>query len=371
MTSCKTGFKPFGRTLFLTTLLLGGMLLSGSRQAQAGEGAVFTSTNAAVANSVAMFSRANNGSLTPISTFFTGGAGTGAGIGNAGALVLSPNHRWLFAINAGSSDISVFAVHHNDLILVDRVSSGGTTPFGLTLFGRWLYVVNGGTPTNITGFTVGDNGHLTPIPGSTQALSVATVKPGQIKFSPYGDLLVVTEQTTNSIDVFPVDANGVASPAIVEPSLGVHPFGFDFDPAGHLLVSEAANSSASSYFVSTFGILPISGPVANGQGAACWLITSKDGRYAWTANTSADDISAYDIAPNGTISLIPEHSGIAAGLRVGSHPLDMIHDNHGHFYVLDQFLGSVTALSILPNGTLAPINTTGSLGNVVTGLVAY
>ena len=300
-----------GRLFFLIMLLLSGALLAPVQQARAEEGAVFTSTNSALANSVVMFHRADNGALTPISEFFTGGTGTGAAIGNAGAVALSPNHHWLFTINAGSNDISVFAVRRRDLVLVNRVPSGGTTPFSLTVFGKWLYVVNGGTPANITGFTIGDNGHLTPLPGSTQPLSVRTVKPGQIKFSPYGDLLVVTEQTTNSIDVFPVNAYGQAGAAITEASLGMQPFGFDFDPIGHLLTSEATTSSASSYFVSTYGILPISGPVLNNQKAACWLISSQGGHFAWTANAASDNISAYDIAPNGLLSLIRPNSGIA------------------------------------------------------------
>ena len=40
----------------------------------------------------------------------TGGLGTGAGLGSQGALAFSDNGRWLFAVNAGSNDISAFAV---------------------------------------------------------------------------------------------------------------------------------------------------------------------------------------------------------------------------------------------------------------------
>ena len=364
------GRAASGRILFLVMLLLSGALLTPGRKARADEGAVFTSTNSALANSVVMFHRADNGSLTPISEFFTGGVGTGAAIGNAGAVTLSPNHKWLFVINAGSSEISTFAVRRRDLVLVNRVPSGGKTPFSLTVSGNLLYVVNGGTPANITGFTVDGNGHLTPIPNSTQPLSARTVKPGQIKFSPYGDLLVVTEQTTNSIDVFPVNASGRAGAAITETSLGIQPFGFDFDPIGHLLISEATNSSASSYFVSTYGTLPISGPVVNNQKAACWLISSQGGHYAWTANAAADNLSAYNIAPNGVLSLISPNSGIAVSLPAGSHPTDLARDDEGHVYVVDAFLGAVTALRVESNGTLTLLNTAGSVGTALSGLAA-
>lgn len=370
MHSRTTRRMPLVRIASLATLLLTGTLLGGARSAKAQSGAVFSSTNSAVANSVVMFKRGGNGSLTPYAQFLTGGVGTGSGLGSAGAVILSPNNQWLFTVNAGSNDISVFAVRPNQLTLVDRVPSGGTNPVSLTLFGNWLYVVNGGTPANITGFTVSRKGHLTPISGATQSLSTSTVKPGQIKFSPYGDLLVVTEQTTNLIDVFPVAANGVAAAAITAPSLGTQPFGFDFDPAGHLLISEAATSSASSYFVSTYGVLPISGAIANGQKAACWLISGAGGRFAWTTNAASDNLSGYIVKPNGTLSLIPQQSGIAVSLPAGSHPTDETVDGSGHLYVLDAFLGAVTGLRIRHDGTLTPINTSGAFGTSMAGIAA-
>lgn len=351
----------------LSMLLLSAALLGLVRSAQA-QGAVFTSTNSAFANSVIMFHRADNGAVTPISEFFTGGSGTGSSLGSAGAVILSPNGKWLFTVNAGSNEISVFAVKNEELVLVNRVPSGGSLPVSLTIFGNWLYVVNAGNPSSITGFTIGSNGYLTRIPGSTQNLSLPLVTPGQIKFSPFGDLLVVTEQTTDNIDVFPVESNGVADPAVITPSAGTQPFGFDFDLAGHLLISEAATSSASSYFVSTFGALPISKAVANGQQAACWLVTNS--LFAWTANAASDNISAYKIAPSGRLNLIQPHSGIAVQLPPGSHPTDEAIDGHGHLYVLDADPGALTALHINVDGTLAIINTTIDFGAGMSGIAA-
>lgn len=352
----------------LAMLLLAGTFLGAAGGAQGQTGAVFTSTNSSVANSVVMFQRAADGALTPFGEFFTGGVGTGSGLGNAGAVILSQNKKWLFTVNAGSNEISVFAVKPNDLILVDRVPSGGNTPVSLTVFGDWLYVVNAGTPSSITGFWISGKGRLTPIANSTQPLSLTTVKPGQIKFNPYGNLLVVTEQTTNMVDVFPVQSNGAVNSAIFSPSAGTQPFGFDFDGAGHLLVSEAAGSSASSYYVSIFGILPISEAVANGQKAACWLVTNN--LFAWTANAASDDISAYTVAPSGQLSLISSQGGVAVQLPPGSHPTDEAIDGHGHLYVLDANPGAITALGVNSDGTLAIINTTAGFGAGMSGIAA-
>ena len=56
---------------------------------------------------------AANGTLSAAGSFPTGGVGSGDGLGNQGALILSDNKRWLYAVNAGSNDISVFAVAHH------------------------------------------------------------------------------------------------------------------------------------------------------------------------------------------------------------------------------------------------------------------
>jgi 6-phosphogluconolactonase (cycloisomerase 2 family) len=360
--------KAFGRITALSTLVMAATL-AGTADGAKAQGAVFTETNSPIANSVIMFHRAANGALTPVGEYFTGGIGTGAGLTDATAIVLTPNHRELFAVDAGSNDVAEFAVKPNGLALIGWVSCSGSTPVSVTATNRWLYVVNAGAPNNITGFSIAANGQLTPISGSNQLLSADTTKPAQIKFSPFGKLLVVTEQDTNTIDVFPVDPNGVAGPAITVPSAGPHPYGFDFDPAGHLLVSEAANNGASSYYVSPYGILDIAPSILDGQNGACWLVADKT--YAWVANAASDSISGYYIAPSGDLSLINAAGGIAVQLPTGNHPTDEVLDNKGHLYVRDANLGAVTALQINADGTLTIIDTTPSLGIGMAGIAAY
>jgi 6-phosphogluconolactonase (cycloisomerase 2 family) len=360
--------KIFGRIIMFTALLVTATLTGSANKTQA-QGAVFAMTNSPIANSVIMSARAINGVLIPIGEFFTGGAGTGAGLTNATAIVLTPNHHELFAVNAATNNISVFSVRSNELVLLQCISSGGTTPVSLTATNNWVYVVNAGSPNNIAGFSIGANGLLTPIPGSIESLSAAVTKPAQIKFSPFGNVLVVTEQNTNNIDVFAVESNGAASPAITVPSSGPHPFGFDFDPAGHLLVSEAVNNGASSYYVSPYGILDISPSLLDAQNATCWL--AANGSYAWVANAASDNLSAYAIAPSGALRLINQSGGVAVQLPTGSHPTDEVIDNKGHLYVLDANLGAVTGLLINANGTLTIINSTPAFGVGMSGVAAY
>src|SRR5579863_6923538 len=76
-------------------------------------GAVFVMTNAASGNQIETYVRHENGSLQSAGAFATGGNGSGGTIDplhSQGSLRLSPDHRFLFAVNAGSGTVSSFAV---------------------------------------------------------------------------------------------------------------------------------------------------------------------------------------------------------------------------------------------------------------------
>src|SRR6059036_2247225 len=135
-----------------------------------GPSAVYTLTNQVAGNAVAVFARAADGTLTPAGTFATGGAGTGAGLGSQGAVTLSSDGRLVFAVNAGSNDVSVFRVGPQGLSLLSRTPSGGLLPISVTGSRNFVYVLNAGGAGNITGFRIDNAGALTPVAGSTQAL---------------------------------------------------------------------------------------------------------------------------------------------------------------------------------------------------------
>jgi hypothetical protein len=85
---------------------------SRSQSAQAA-GGVFVSTNGLNGNAVVAFARAADGSLAPTGTFATGGTGIG-GVGDPlasqFAVALSTSAKFLLVANAGSNDVSSFAV---------------------------------------------------------------------------------------------------------------------------------------------------------------------------------------------------------------------------------------------------------------------
>ena len=112
----------------LVLSMLAALAFAATATAASGEdassGAVYTLTNSAAGNAVAVFARSGAGTLSPQGSVSTGGLGTGSNLGSQGAVVLSDNGRRLFAVNAGSNTISELAVTPRGLQLVATVASG-------------------------------------------------------------------------------------------------------------------------------------------------------------------------------------------------------------------------------------------------------
>jgi 6-phosphogluconolactonase (cycloisomerase 2 family) len=351
-------------------------LLPGTVAADDLPASVYALTNAPAGNGVAVYHRAADGTLTPTGVIPTGGTGTGGGLENQGAVTLSSDGRWLFAVNAGSSEISAFAVGPQGLTLTDKVGSGGTRPVSLTAYGSWLYVLNAGETNNITGFSIRANGTLTPLPDSTRLLSAPSTGPAQVQFSPDGRLLVVTERDTDRIDAYTVNPDGQASGPLPHPSSGANPFGIAFSKNGLLLVSEAFvghtnGSAASSYTAAPDGSLTlVTASAPTHQSSACWAVVTNDGRYGYVSNTRSGSISGYRIADDGSVSLL-DADGITAAVGAGTAPIDMaLSADSRYLYVLNAGSHTIASYQVEQNGRLTPIGSAGGLPPGATGLVA-
>lgn len=322
--------------------------------------AVYTQTNDAASNAVMVYRRTLGGVLHPVGPVATGGKGTGAGLGSQGAIALASGRRWLIAVNAGSNDISVLRASESGLKLASRTSSGGQMPISVTISGRTVYVLNAGMPNNITGFSLAADGSLTPIPNSTRSLSGPSVGPAEVSFSAEGDFLVVTEKGTNLIDVFPVDSHGVAGNRVTTPSHGMTPFGFAFGKRNRLFVSEAFGgspnaSAASSYNLGESGVLlVISGSVPTHETAACWLVVSNDGRFAYTTNTGSKNVSLYRIDAAGRLTLVSAD----AGSTPAGGAIDAAFSADGRYlHVLTAGAASIVTFRVQADGSLTHMNT--------------
>ncbi len=337
--------------------------------------AVYTMSNDATANSVLVYRRACNGSLTLQGTFPTGGRGSGAGLGNQGGVVLSGDHRFLLAVDAGSNDVTVFAVKERGLTPFAQAPSGGNKPVSVTIDDDLVYVLNAGSD-NISGFRLG-KGKLQPMAGSTRPLSATGTGPAEIKFSPDGRSLVVTEKATNKITIYSVGPNGTPgqTPTIVD-SAGQTPFGFDFARWRTLIVSEAAGgapnaSTVSSYQLSRTGALSlVDGSVPTNQTAACWIAVTLDGRYAYSTNTHSGSISGFSVAPGGGLNPLSQ-DGRTGVLANNGAPIDLaITEDDRYLYALDSQNHAISGFAIGAGGSLTLLGSMPGLPMSANGLAA-
>ncbi|HUY99049.1 MAG TPA: beta-propeller fold lactonase family protein, partial [Thermomicrobiaceae bacterium] len=328
--------------------------LSGAAAGASGTpGAVYAITNAAAGNALAVFDRAPNGTLTAAGQVAAGGLGTGSGLGSQGAVAVSDNGRWVFAVDAGSDQVSVFRVTPSGPVLVDVAGSGGTMPSSLTQSGDLLYVLNAGGAGNITGFHLSPSGQLTMISGSTEPLSGSATNPAQVSFAANGRVLVVTERATNLIDTYTVDAWGRAGTPDVQASVGMTPYGFAADNHGHLFVSEATTGAVSSYEVDRGGMLEVVSPsVVDHQAAACWVALGRHDRFAYTTNAHSNSISGFRIGDDGQLTLL-DASGVTA--TTGPAPTDLATSGNGQYLYARNSDGTISAYWIMPNGELQSI----------------
>ncbi len=282
-------------------------------------GYVYVNDNTTGINTIGAFDRHADGSLTPIpgSPFTAGGAGTGSGLASQGALQLSPDGRYLIAVDAGSSQISVLRVGRDGALTSVRggvVSSRGQEPVSVAIDRDLVYVANAGTShSNFTGFRLASDGRLTHLAGSTVQLS-STSQPGDVLFNGHGTKLIGTLVGSSQIDSFLVGKDGRlrAAPGSPFPAEGQGPFGSEFRPTNpnQLFVSNAHNVGDGSGTVSAFrdsrdGTLTSIGgsPFRDFQTAPCWVEISHDGSFLFTVNTASGSISSYSIGRGRRLKL--------------------------------------------------------------------
>ena len=376
----------------------------------AAPGAVYVASNSFTGNTIQTFLRAADGSLTPSgSPVATGGLGSGPGtvvgddpLGSQNSLVADQDRQQLFAVNAASNDVSVFALARSGPTLVDRQPSGGGFPVSLAYANKTLFVLNG-VGNSVTGFKVDSSGHLSTtqtcglpalpagdgvLPGNTVSSPqpVPTQIPGQVGFSPDGKKLVVVSKEGPLLDngnfpfgadlgpghiyVYDVDAKtdtlaNCAPKTTTLPNNAVgrpkFPFSFAWDAQSHLVVVEVfgtstsfAGSALSSYTLGHDGSLtPISTSVGNGQPASCWIVRS--GKFFFVANYFGDNVSSYSVTSKGELTVSPTPAA-SFGPGFTQATIDMAVTPNGRFaYQLTAGSALIRPFAVSSTGTLTEL----------------
>ncbi|HET9863156.1 MAG TPA: beta-propeller fold lactonase family protein [Steroidobacteraceae bacterium] len=358
-----------------TALVLGAIAGGGIASANAddfgGPGAqhaVFVMTNDADANEIVAYERTPYGTLQSPRRYSTAGRGSGGTVdplGSQGSLTLSDDGNLLFATNAGSGDLSVFRVLGSRLLLTARVPTGGSEPNAVAQHGRLVYVLNTAGSSSVVGFRL-NGGRLSRIHDSQRFLSGNFANSASLAFSPDGHFLVVTERTTNSIDVFRVQPDGRLSDINVNASAGPGAFSAVFAPDGTVIVAETGSgaplgSAISSYRIGADGkLLPVSVSLPTLGDANCWNVVTPDGRFVYTSNAGSSSIAGFAIEAHG--ELHPIGSTIVGVNPAGSTNLDIAVSVDGRFlYSLNAASGTVGAFAINRDGSLTSLGVRGGL----------
>jgi 6-phosphogluconolactonase len=323
-------------------------------------GHVYLDDNTVGTNTIGAFDRHAHGSLTalPGSPIAAGGAGTGASLASQGAIQLSSDGRFLIAVDAGSSQVSVLKIEADGsakLAPGGVVSSGGPTPVSVAVHDNLVYVANAGAVgPNYTGFMLSPTGRLRPLADSTISLPNGS-QPGDVLFNSTGTSLVGTRVGTSEIDSFLVVKDGLlaVAPGSPFPAQGLGPFGSEFRPTnpGQLFVSNAHNVGAGTGTISGFnvaenGILSSIGatPFADEQTAPCWIEITPNGHFLFTVNTGSGELSRYSISHNGTLTLLGS-TPVSANGGVGAVDARLSPDGRTLF-VDESAIGAVGAFAV-------------------------
>jgi 6-phosphogluconolactonase len=346
-------------------------------------GEVYVNDNTVGVNTVAGYYRHSDGTLTAIpgSPFAVGGTGTGHATASQGSLQLSPDRRYLLAVDAGSNQISVLRVNPDGSLRIadgGPVSSNGGNPVSIAISNELVYVANADPNSpNYTGFRLGFGGHLYAIPGSTVSLSAGS-QPGDVLFSGDGRRVVGTRVGTSQIDSFLVGFDGRLHAAAGSPfaAQGLGPFGSEFSPTNpfQLFVSNAhggtGNGTVSAFFDGFGGNLISIGssPFPDLQTAPCWIEISHDGHYLFTVNTAVSTVSSYSIGWNGTLTLL----GSTSMKSPAGGPEDArLSPDGSTLWVVDSGTDAISAFSV-NGGTLTELPaspTAGPPGATPSGIV--
>ncbi|MCX4744264.1 lactonase family protein [Kitasatospora sp. NBC_01287] len=270
-----------------------------------GHHAVFVQTDNPAGNQVIAYHRGDDGLLTRAGDYDTGGLGgvlDGSVVdhlASQGSLTYDARHGLLYAVNAGSDSVTVFAVDGDRLERRQTVGSGGRFPVSVAVHDDVVYVLNALDGGSVQGFRVRE-GRLERQDGWNRCLGLDpdavpqfTNTPGQVGFTADGSRLVVTTKANgNSLAVFRLDREGAPAQAPVVTVLpGAVPFAFVPNGRDGLFVTQAGPNALSTIAIRPDGSAEQQAFAATGQAATCWVV-AVDG-LLYTSNAGSATVSGF------------------------------------------------------------------------------
>src|SRR5437660_2921829 len=314
----------------------------------------------------------NSGVLTQIS-----GSPYSVGEG-AISLVLHPSGKFLYVANPGlggtiEDDISLFTLASDGTLkeVAPRapLGSGASQPKLLVMdpAGSFLYVMNAGS-SNISVFSIDSgSGALTQITNSPSSIGLT---PLNMQLSPSGSFLFVSvaggTAGTNNGSVAAYSVNGGALSLLgVTSTGGVNPYGLAIDPSGTYLY--AANYGSNSISVFTIGssgsLAEVQGsPIAAGYSGPITMTFDPSGKYLYVANQVSNNVAAYSITSAGLPAALTTSTTTNA-FGTESSPSFLVAEPSGKYlFVGNQGASAGIQEFSVSNGSLTALSTYG-VGN--------
>ncbi len=212
------------------------------------------------------------------------------------------------------------------------------------------FVTNSGSGT-VSAFMINSNGTLSAITGSPFAAGAGAEF---MAFDPMHKLLLVSNQTANSLSAFSVNtATGTLTAVSGSPfATGARPTAVAVDGAGRFVfVANQAGNSIAVFTIGTNGVLtPVAGspfPASSPYG----LSVNPAGNVLYATNfpdsqvSDLNTVSAFSIAGNGTLTAVPGSPFVDANSTSGfAAAISILADPSGKFV----FVGDHMAESVVP-----------------------
>jgi 6-phosphogluconolactonase (cycloisomerase 2 family) len=283
---------------------------------------VYVESNDPDGNAIFAFSRADDGTLTPLpgSPFPTGGLGVtptfalGPFDGDQ-EVIVNPQGTLLFAVNGGSDTIAVFNVNRDGSLTPVKGSpfpSGGSNPASVGLTGDILCVANqdqdpghpGQALPNYTTLRISPEGRLTTIPHAAFSLDLGS-SPTQALPAPDGDIVFGCDFLGGTLRSFKLKADGhLSARAAQGPPLDLFtpsgapalPLGLAVHPREPLLyVGLVTISHIAVYHFTDSGRLKFLQAVPDAGNGVCWLTINKNATRLYASNTGDPSVGVFDI----------------------------------------------------------------------------
>lgn len=425
----KANFKVLTGLIIVIATLLNIQSNAKGRLTDKKSGCLYMQTNG-IKNEIVNYSRMENGNLVEVQRIATGGAGSGTfkpitghdGEPNAfegvKSVILSADHKWLFATNGGNNSVSSFKVADNGMLILMDVKSTGQPVSGKSGTAKslafaqsthTLYVCHSFGPDHIRMFSVHD-GKLTPKGGSytvnvgakTERIPTEIVLTPDAKFlmapilfdkrpgmKPDGtpDLAVANMNDKDGLVIFPVNADGSLGKANFTDAGGAASFDIAFLHGSNntFINGYAATGGIAMCKIDASGKITCSPVVKINQekgmpSELCWGAITPDNKQVFATLFGYSFVSSYKIE-NDVISVSKDPAADAVpgdgkfkalDMVVSSGPSDSwISPDGKYFYQIYPNASKLISYKIAGNGKLKKTDTKDIPYTTPQGLAGY